>query len=262
MRHGLSMFSATSLLVVAMCVQLPLAARADDSAAQTTASSAAPMSDPATAASAPQTLYGSVKKRQNTETAANGLYALAAKKLSQGVQLSAEEYRSLGIGCAGLEATNTFFQKFGKVTDVYPGSPADKAGIRVGDKILAITDDKTAQKEQANPSVPLWDVTLDKEGTQQDVTIIRHGKSVTYNLTRINIEDIQDTTYRQRWEQIVSKLGYPEKGTFSGTSLDSIGQDGAAAPAAAPAAKPATQIPRPTSFKSTAKLLLRMLLPV
>jgi C-terminal processing protease CtpA/Prc len=196
-----------------------------------------------------------VKKRQNPETAANDLYALAAKKLSQGVQLSAEEYRSLGVGCAGLEETSTFFQKTGKVTDVYPGSPADKAGIRVGDPIVAVTDDKTAKKEQANPDVPLWVVTLDKEGTHQDVTIIRHGKPITFSLTRINIEDIQDTNYRQKWEQMVSKLGYPQKGTFSGTSLDRIGQ--ADTPKEQPEAAP-----KPTSVKSLAKFMFRMLLPV
>jgi C-terminal processing protease CtpA/Prc len=156
-----------------------------------------------------------LQSEQAASSAAN-LYALAVKKLVAGVALSSDEYRSLGAGCAGMETDRTFFQKIGRVSVVYPGSPADQAGIRVGDKVIQNDNDEQAK---ADPTKPLWEVQTGQAGTPVDITLLRHGKPVTLTLIRMNIEDIQDPEVRQTWERMISNLGYPKEGTFIAPSL-------------------------------------------
>jgi hypothetical protein len=154
--------------------------------------------------------------------AAPDAYKLAAQKLSKGGNLSADEYRALGVGCTGLESYRTFFQKIANVTAVYAGSPAAQAGIRVGDQMICKIDNDA--QARANPSQPLWAVRFGKAGTATDVTLLRSGQPVTLTLIRMNIEDIPDSKARHMWEQVIRRLGYPEEGTFSGTSLHNLSQ--------------------------------------
>jgi C-terminal processing protease CtpA/Prc len=228
---------SASLIAVALCLQLPLAARADEAgglqpeAAQVDAAQSAN-------AMAPTTLFGSARKHLDNEaTPLNGtasdndaklqaekaksdLYKAAAQKLANGQRLSAEEYRSLNIGCTGFECDRTFFTTVAKVTTVYRGSPADEAGIKKGDKLLDYKPDNDQAK--ANPTVPQWSVTLARAGTPMVVTVMRHKQPVNITLVRMNIEDIQDAGPRHQWEKIVSDLGYPKQGTFTGTSLKTL----------------------------------------
>jgi hypothetical protein len=143
--------------------------------------------------------------------AAEDIYTLAVKKLSSGGELSADEYRSLGVGCGGLEIYRTFFQNVGKVIEVYRDSPADRAGIRVGDKVI---QDERDDEAKANPEQPLMELSLAKAGTPEYVTVQRDGVPVTITLIRINIEDIQEAKFRHKWETMIRNLGYPTEGTF------------------------------------------------
>jgi len=253
------------VIAVALCLPVPLDVWANDAPGlmpETASPDATPAPDPTpasneqTSTSSTQTrrLYGSVKKRHTDATGSNNTllnrtqdlnatedattlqpekaapdaYALAAQKLSRGMKLSADEYRSLGIGCAGMESQRPFFQKIGQVTAVYPGSPADRAGIHVGDQTVAAD----AKDENAidDPSIPLWQVKLGKAGTPQDITLLRNGRPVTLTVIRMNIEDIQDANVRHKWEQTVRNLGYPKEGTFTGRSLQDLRQNSDAGP--------------------------------
>lgn len=203
-----------SLIAAALCLQMPLAVRAQDAgplqpetaSMDVTTALQNPPQDATAAASA-----GDLQ----SENADAHVFKLAAQKLSTGVALSADEYRALGVGCTGMEADKPFFQDIAKVTVVYPGSPADKAGIRRGDEI--INNEKDNAQAVANPEIPQWQVKLGKAGTPIDLTFLRHGQPVTITLVRMNIEDIQDAKYRERWEKIVRDLGYQTEGTFNGT---------------------------------------------
>src|SRR5271170_1160871 len=137
----LSVKMSKSLIAVALSLSLPLSVQADNTAKLMPETASLDSGQPVNPDSPPtktETLYGGVKKRQelpdvtgtsqNTlhdlnatdndaklqpekaSTDAASLYALAAKKLAAGQELSADEYRSLGVGCAGYESNRTFFQ--------------------------------------------------------------------------------------------------------------------------------------------------------
>lgn len=146
----------------------------------------------------------------------------ALQKLKARTKLSTDEYRSLHVGCVGYEGYHVFFQKTTVITKVYKGSPADKAGICRGDRI--IEDDQEPAAACAHPTVPLWQVKFGQEGSLKNVTILRKDGPVKVTLARMNIEDIEEEHYRQQWERIISELGFPDEGTFVGTSLHSLEQ--------------------------------------
>jgi PDZ domain len=259
-----------TLIALALSLQMPHAAWADDntvlapeSPTMDTTPSASPVDAPttaattttATAATAPTgstTLYGSAKKHLKPEDATVGgtatqnaplngsaqdndaklqaetasedairLHAQATKKFDAGEKLSSEEYRSLGAGCVGYESDRTFFQNIAIISDVYKDSPADKAGIRKGDKVI---DTENDDDSITDPSQPLQAVTCGRAGTPVKVTLLRNGHQEKLTLTRMNIEDIQEPKYRHAWEKVLRQLGYPKEGYFSGTSMSSLKQ--------------------------------------
>jgi hypothetical protein len=235
-----------ALLAVSVCVQAPWVAWASDdiallpetprtdSASASTGQENAALSTPAPASTF---LYGRVKQRNKdldgsadanaganlqAETPAEArtrLKAAAYKKLSQGFDLSSDEYRSLGVGCIGYESLRTFFQTKGKITAVYKNSPAAKAGLKVGETIIQDASDNEAKTD---PTVPLWSVSLAKEGDPVNVMIVRHGHKESLTILRYNIEDIEEPAIRAEWEKIVRDLGFPKQGTFNGRSMNSL----------------------------------------
>ncbi|MDR3615665.1 MAG: hypothetical protein P4L53_19055 [Candidatus Obscuribacterales bacterium] len=241
-----------TLLAVSTCLFVPSTAWAKDSVAllsETPSIDTAPVSSqqeassalPASASSS-TFLYGRVKQRNRdfdggadaisananvyvdlqtgSATEANvRLKAAAYKKLSQGFDLTADEYRSLGIGCIGYESTRTFFQNKGTITDVYKNSPAAKAGLRVGETIIQDASDNEAK---ADPTVPLWSVSVGREGDPVNLMVVRHGHNQSLTMLRYNIEDIEDPARRAEWEKIVRDLGFPKQGTFNGRNLDAL----------------------------------------
>lgn len=235
-----------TLLAISVCLIAPSAAVAHDNLAlvpETPMADTVPVTSQPEASvipanpeptSSPTFLYGRVKQRNKeldagvdtnslqAETPAEArarLKAAAYKKLSQGFDLSSDEYRSLGVGCIGYESLRTFFQSKGKITAVYKNSPAAKAGLKVGETIIQDASDNEAK---ADPTVPLWSVSLAKEGDPVNVMIVRHGHKESLTILRYNIEDIEEPAIRAQWEKIVRDLGFPKQGTFNGRSMDSL----------------------------------------
>ncbi len=178
--------------------------------------------DPPAAKPVSKPLQGGVMKLEDLlrATESTDLYKLAVDKLNKGIKLTAEEYRSLGVGCVGMETDRKFFQSIAIISDVYRDSPADQAGLRRGDKLIDNTDNDDAAKE--HPEIPRWKVTFGQAGTQASYTLLRHHKKVPITLTRMNIEDIADDKIRHEWEQIISKLGNPEQGEFEGVGTNPL----------------------------------------
>jgi hypothetical protein len=235
------------LIAVALCLQMPLALRAEGGELMPETASI-DTTQPTPTERVTKLLFGSAKKHDDTldgtgatsdsqnppldanavdndaklraEKAKSDVYKIAAQKLSTGAELSSDEYRALGVGCAGYESDRTFFTTIATVSVVYKGSPAEEAGIRKGDKLV----DKHPDNDQAraHPTVAQEIVTLDQAGTPVHVTVLRHRMPVRLTLLRMNIEDIQQDKYRHQWEQIVRHLGNPKKGTFAGTDLKNL----------------------------------------
>jgi C-terminal processing protease CtpA/Prc len=248
---------ANIVIAVALCLQVPLGAWADDTKALApeaakmettqagTQATSAPSSDSTTLHGAARkhleqadgTAAAAATQNQAVDLSAEGngatlqsatgkndavtLYGAAVKKINAGQVLSAEEYRDLGAGCTGFEAKKDFFQNIAKVIAVYPGSPAEKAGIRIGDKII---EDLNPVQAEEHPDKPLFAVVCGQAGTPKDVTLLRDGKPVKITLIRMNIEDIQDPQARHKWEQFVRHLDFPTEGTFIAPSIKSLEQ--------------------------------------
>jgi C-terminal processing protease CtpA/Prc len=66
---------------------------------------------------------------------------------------------------------------YGTITVVTPGGPADRAGLRVGDKIVTI-DGKTMEEHHALRGTP---------GTTVEVVVSRGGEMITVKMTRVTL---------------------------------------------------------------------------
>jgi C-terminal processing protease CtpA/Prc len=149
-------------------------------------------------------LYGTVRKLENHE------------------QLSADEFRSLGIGVIGLDAVQQCDERYETVTRIYTDSPADRAGIRVGDKLVARSSRDVTASWRAHPLQKEYVVRFDKEGIGRDIVLLRHGERIRVRLVPMNIEDIEEPDLRQFWEQTAYQLGEPQSGIFFGQSLNDL----------------------------------------
>lgn len=149
-------------------------------------------------------------------------FRVLAQKLKAGIELNSDDYRALNIGCTGFDYIRTYFQPIATVTAVYPGSPADKAGIKVGDKAI---EQKIDDSYVTNPDVPTVGVDLARAGSNVDFVLYRNHRTEKITLTRINIEDLQDAHARQLWERVARSVGLnAPDGTYIGSSIDTLQQ--------------------------------------
>ncbi len=166
-------------------------------------------------------LFGSAShskiEESTTQNESELRFQAAAQKLQTGYKLSADEYRALGVGCAGYECHRPYFQNIAVVTAVYRDSPAARAGIKIGDKMIDTIKDNDQAK--ANPGVKQIQFRLAQAGDPVEVTILRDGNPVKITLMRMNIADIKEPKYRRMWERTVRNLGYPKAGVYTGTSI-------------------------------------------
>ncbi|MFN8550583.1 MAG: S1C family serine protease [Candidatus Obscuribacterales bacterium] len=223
-------------LTAAACTQLQLAACAHNSEQRVdrTTPLVPQTAKLDTARTVENRLFGSAQKI-DAETEISGsaqtttdqhhtqMFQLAAEKLTAGEELNAEEYRALGVGITGYEVYSKFFKNQGVVEAVYEDSPADRAGIKVGDKVTNLDISQTVEdKARANPTQPLWSVAFKRVGVPVELTVVRHGKEIPMTLITYNIEDIKDPEIRHMFEQMISNLGFPKEGEFSATSMKEL----------------------------------------
>ncbi len=224
-----------------LCLQAPLAAWADDpqtfqsetavadtSPSPTSSMMAAPVpSNPVPVADAGNpsveptttTLQGGVE----TMTAAEAQrYQLAATKLSGRAKMAADDFRALQIGVTGCELVQQPDEPYSKVERVFPGCPAEQAGLKVGD--LVVSGEPSNGFLSQKTTRPAWAFTGGRAGTKVDLGVLRKGKVVTISLTRMNIEDIPDPKIRKTFEKMAQRLGPSGEGTVAlpGSTLSVI----------------------------------------
>ena len=134
-------------------------------------------------------------------------YKLALQKLGSGVNLTAEDYRSLNVGIVGMESTRTFFTNKFKVIRIVKGSPADLAGIKLGDTFMK--DDSVDDSNIKDPTVPAYVFSCGLAGEEKDLTLQRHGKTLHFHVVKMNMEDLPELKDRQEMEDLVKQTGYP-----------------------------------------------------
>jgi hypothetical protein len=183
-------------------------------AVETTESLSAAQDDNNATAAPTQDATKNASQNLQPETATRGpLYWLALKKLSAKKHLTADEFRSLGIGILGAEFYRTYYQEESKVEDLYPGCPAILAGMQIGDMVL----DQNAEAEDAqikDPTRPSWMFTCGLEGQKVDFKVNRRGELLTFHLVRMNMEDVPDPKIRRNYEKMVERLGGQEGSVF------------------------------------------------
>jgi len=181
-------------------------------------------------------------------------YALALQKLAAREKLSADDYRSLGIGVIGYETSRTYFQNEAIVTDVFPGCPAAQAGMRVSDRqIVAHVDDSKV----VDPTRPVWMFSCGIAGQAVDVTVKRHHQLLNFHLVRMNMEDVPDPKLRRTYEQLVQRLG-SQPGSIEIPDPDSTGST----ETPKRVSTESIEIPKPVSAGSILHGLLKVVLPI
>lgn len=120
--------------------------------------------------------------------------------------LSPEEYRKMEYGVIGIDALLQLGGPGPVITRVFPGTPAESAGLRKGDLIVKAKDHVFKPGEGQRV---LWQIVAGRAGTPVDISVLRDGEVVKFHMLRMNIEDIPDQSKRRQYEVLLSALGAP-----------------------------------------------------
>jgi C-terminal processing protease CtpA/Prc len=156
---------------------------------------------------------GSKKLQAAVEDESSTQQLSAEEKLTKrfslfGRKMTSDDYRKMNYGVLGLVSTLNVFTGRRTVAEVFPDCPAALAGIRKGD-IEVQTDDHVWTSHDGQKAS--WNIADGKAGTNVDMVILRKGQKLTFHLTRMNIEDIQNDQIRRMFERMLRRLGPPSR---------------------------------------------------
>lgn len=121
-----------------------------------------------------------------------------------------EGYRFFSEGrYHGIGAASELIDGFNTITELYQDQPADKAGLKVGDKIVAV------EGQDAKNRTPdeLQEILRGYPGTEVDLTIRRPGKSGDFKIKLVRGEvEVQNVPYSG---MIDNEIGYITLTTFT-----------------------------------------------
>lgn len=123
-----------------------------------------------------------------------------------GKRWTSEVYRSLNYGILGVVMVRHPFSKTERVGEVFPDCPAALAGIKTGDIVVSYANHVIDGHETQRST---WHTADGAAGTHVDYVVRRHGTEIKFDLTRMNIEDIQNSHIRRLYERMLSHLGPP-----------------------------------------------------
>jgi hypothetical protein len=125
---------------------------------------------------------------------------------AQQPKLSNEQFRQMEYGVVGLVSTVTTGDSNPIVTEVFPGCPAQQAGIKVGDMLIAAGNHVFRVGDGQRT---VWQTVGGKAGTNVKIKVLRDGELITFDLVRMNFEDIPDPSRRAMYELYLSRFGPP-----------------------------------------------------
>lgn len=123
-----------------------------------------------------------------------------------GKRWTSEVYRSLNYGILGVVMVRYPFSKTERVSRVFPDCPAALAGIKAGDIVVKYADHVVDGHENQRIT---WHTADGIAGTHVDYTVRRHGQLLTFDLIRMNIEDVPNSSIRRMYERMLRDLGPP-----------------------------------------------------
>ncbi|GEM_PF-2598553 len=120
--------------------------------------------------------------------------------------MTGEDYRQLGFGITGMETFRMLFARYPVVVRVFPGCPAERAGIQPGDLVLSAGGHEFTRRDMQREH---WRLVDGRAGTEVDIKVLRDGEVICFHLTRMNIEDIPDENLRHMFERMLQLFGPP-----------------------------------------------------
>jgi PDZ domain len=118
---------------------------------------------------------------------------------------TADDFRALQYGVIGMVSTK--FDVAQPIVDrVFPTCPAALAGIQPGDAVVQANGHVFTKGDGPRE---YWQRIGGKAGTPIDVTVLRDGQLITFHMKRMNIEDIENTQVRNRYERVLGLFGAP-----------------------------------------------------
>jgi C-terminal processing protease CtpA/Prc len=203
-------------MAIACCLQFPTAVLADD---LDQAMHGVPKKEDQLLAPDGTTLRSAAESNQSqqqTSPASESIkFELAATKLSSGADMSQDDFRDLGIGTLGFTANQSNFDRYPRVNAVFAGSPAEAAGVRIGDIVLS--SDSIQNVVPGSWEQTGWKFHFDHAGTKSQLTVKRGRETLNFTLTRMNIEDLPDPKLRRMYEEKAKALDSSGQGTVAGT---------------------------------------------
>jgi C-terminal processing protease CtpA/Prc len=139
---------------------------------------------------------------QNREQA--HVYNLAISKLVAREKMTSDDFRNLQMGMTGFELFRPWNKKYAEVTEVFPGCPAEQAGLEIGD--LIVSGDPSQNYKPKDTTKPIWAFTGGKAGSVVNLKVLRDGEIIPISITRMNIEDVPDAKIRKFYENMAEKL--------------------------------------------------------
>ncbi|MBS1956074.1 MAG: PDZ domain-containing protein [Cyanobacteria bacterium SZAS-4] len=123
-----------------------------------------------------------------------------------GRRWTTDDYRNLNYGILGIVMVRFPFSRAERITQLFPDCPAVQAGLRPGDIVVKIADHVLSGHETQKTT---WHTADGVAGTHVEYTVKRHGELLTFDMIRMNIEDIQNDQIRRMYERMLRELGPP-----------------------------------------------------
>ncbi len=118
---------------------------------------------------------------------------------------TADDFRAMQYGVIGMVSTK--FDAAQPIVDrVFPTCPAALVGIQPGDAVVQANGHVFTKGDGPRE---YWQRIGGKAGTPIDVTVLRDGRLITFHMKRMNIEDIENTQIRNRYERVLGLFGAP-----------------------------------------------------
>ena len=142
----------------------------------------------------PYTFYYTAEEMQKSNEESNGVY----HGVGMVVQLTEDGYI--------------------EITRIYTGAPAEQAGLRTGDRIIAV-DGQPVSGENAKTLSEAVSMIQGEDGTQVHLTLLRNGETMEADVTRAEVS----ISYVE-YSLIGNDVGYVSISQFTGNDVDGFSE--------------------------------------
>jgi hypothetical protein len=137
-----------------------------------------------------------------------GLSIDSLKQIYERRVWSPEQLRKAQYGILGVVASRNIDGPGFVVQQLHRGCPAFEAGVRCGDIELQVNSHVFSDEDMLTT---FWKVSAGRAGTPVKMVVLRGRQILTFDMVRLNIEDIPDITLRRMYERQLIFNGPPQE---------------------------------------------------